>query len=147
MSMDFSLKITSNVDEIIQQKDEALIKAFEDIGLSAEAFAVGEVDKQVYRSPQGSYIRTGALRNSITHRSDGKSAVIGSNLEYAPYVEYGTGVYAESGGRSTPWIYQDDEGNWHRTVGMKPRHFLKDAIEKHLPEFQRILELYLSGQL
>ena len=50
---------------------------------------------------------------------------------YAPYVEYGTGIFASEGnGRDTPWSYQDDEGNWHTTVGQKPQPFLKTALDK-----------------
>jgi HK97 gp10 family phage protein len=37
-------------------------------------------------------VDTGRLRNSITHRvePDGLSAVVGTNVEYAPHVEFGT---------------------------------------------------------
>lgn len=34
--------------------------------------------------------------------------VVFSPLEYAPYVEYGTGMYAEKGGRSGWWVYVKD---------------------------------------
>lgn len=40
---------------------------------------------------------TGLLRASITHDVEGNEAVIGTNMEYAPYVEYGTGLFAEAG--------------------------------------------------
>lgn len=37
-------------------------------------------------------VKTGRLRNSITHEiaEDGLNAAIGSNAQYAPYVEFGT---------------------------------------------------------
>lgn len=35
-------------------------------------------------------VDTGRLRASITNRIDGDRAIIGTNVEYAPYVEYGT---------------------------------------------------------
>lgn len=37
-------------------------------------------------------VRTGRLRNSVTHEitDDGLNAAIGSNVEYAPFVEFGT---------------------------------------------------------
>lgn len=63
-------------------------------------------------------VDTGQLRQSITHEVEGNTGVIGTNVEYAPYVEYGTGIYAKDGnGRQTPWSYKDSKGNWHRTVG------------------------------
>lgn len=42
---------------------------------------------------------TGALRRSIDFEvaDDGTEGVIFSNLEYAPYVECGTGIYASKG--------------------------------------------------
>ena len=40
----------------------------------------------VLRAP----VDTGNLRASITHRVDGDEAIIGTNVEYAPYLEFGT---------------------------------------------------------
>lgn len=59
--------------------------------------------------------------------------------------ELGTGIYASEGnGRKDPWFYQDDEGKWHKTRGMKPIHFLKRAIEEHVDEYRRIAEQELQ---
>ncbi len=30
----------------------------------------------------------------------------------------------------TPWVFKDSKGEWHKTSGMQPSHFLKKAIEK-----------------
>ena len=80
-------------------------------------------------------VDTGDLRNSITHEVHDGVGIVGTNKEYAPYVEYGTGIFAvEGNGRDTPWSYQDDEGNWHTTIGQKPQPFLEPAarIKKKL---------------
>lgn len=86
----------------------------------------------------------GALRRSITSKVD----VIGSDvigtvftpLEYAPYVEFGTGLFAEKGGRQdVPWHYQDDKGEWHTTSGMKPQPFLRPALNENKDGIKRIL--------
>ena len=74
----------------------------------------------------------GILRASITHEVsfDANEIVgrIGSNLEYAPYVHNGTGIYAVDGnGRKTPWTYVVKSGKYkggHITVGQRPRQFL-----------------------
>lgn len=76
---------------------------------------------------------TGALRNSITSevRTEGEQVVgvVYTPLEYAPYVEYGTGLFADNGGRTdVPWCYQDDKGNWHSTSGQKPQPFMYPAL-------------------
>ena len=73
-------------------------------------------------------VDTGDLRNSITHEVDDDVGIVGTNKEYAPYVEYGTGIFAvEGNGRDTPWSYQDDKGEWHTTIGQKPQPFLNPA--------------------
>lgn len=75
-------------------------------------------------------VDTGDLRNSITHEVHNDVGIVGTNKEYAPYVEFGTGIFAvEGNGRDTPWSYQDDKGEWHTTVGQKPQPFLETAIQ------------------
>lgn len=81
----------------------------------------------------------GQLRQSITHDVEitehGAEAVIGSNVEYAPYVEVGTGVFASNGdGRKTPWRYQDAKGDWHTTSGMAAQPFLMPAAQSNSQE-------------
>ena len=59
-------------------------------------------------------------------------------VEYAPYVELGTGKYVAGG--SPPWVYQDDEGNWHWTAGNPARPFIVPAAKDHTQEYRDILE-------
>lgn len=82
-------------------------------------------------------VRTGTLRNSIDYaveEEDGNLAgYVGSNLEYAPFVHQGTGIYAiEGNGRKeVPWTYYSEkDGQFHSTSGMKPTPFLQDAINE-----------------
>lgn len=84
---------------------------------------------------------TGALRGSITSQVEGFEGVVFTPLEYAPYVEYGTGLFAEEGGRKdVPWWYQDDEGNWHKTSGQHPQPFMRPALEENREEIIRMLK-------
>lgn len=86
-------------------------------------------------------VDTGQLRQSITHEVEGNTGVIGTNVEYAPYVEYGTGIYAKDGnGRQTPWSYKDSKGNWHRTVGQHPQPFLEPALLENEEEILNLIE-------
>ena len=92
------------------------------------------------KAPKGA----GELRRSITSEVEVDSGevrgVVFTPLEYAPYVEFGTGLFAEDGGRTdVPWNYQDDEGNWHSTSGMHPRPYLRPALEENREEIKRIL--------
>lgn len=88
---------------------------------------------------------TGALRRSITSEvvQEGGEIVgtVFTPLEYAPYVEYGTGLFAESGGRKdVPWCYQDDKGEWHSTSGQKPQPFMRPALNESREEIMRIIK-------
>lgn len=88
---------------------------------------------------------TGALRRSITSKvereGDDFVGYVFTPLEYAPYVEYGTGLFAESGGRKdVPWNYQDDKGEWHSTSGQKPQPFMRPALQENREEILRILK-------
>lgn len=84
---------------------------------------------------------TGELRRSISSKVENGEGVVFTPLEYAPYIEYGTGLFAESGGRSdVPWSYQDDEGNWHSTSGQKPQPFMRPALDENREEIIRIIK-------
>ena len=94
---------------------------------------------------------TGELRRSLTTeiREEGGEivGVVFTPLEYAPYIEYGTGLFAEDGGRTdVPWNYKDDKGEWHSTSGMKPRPFMRPALDENREEIMKILrEGILNG--
>lgn len=87
---------------------------------------------------------TGALRRSITSEVEREgNEIVGTvftPLEYAPYVEFGTGLFAESGGRKdVPWCYQDDKGEWHSTSGQKPQPFMRPALNENREQIKRII--------
>ena len=87
-------------------------------------------------------VDTGQLRQSITHEVIDNTGVIGTNVEYAPYVEYGTGKYAANGnGRQTPWSYQDPKtGNWIWTAGQRPQPFLEPALLENEKDILELIE-------
>lgn len=91
---------------------------------------------------------TGALRRSITSEVKGENTEVEGSvftpLEYAPYVEYGTGLFAEQRGRSKPWRYEDEEGNWHTTKGQHPQPFMRPALNENR---EKIVELIKEGLL
>ncbi len=94
------------------------------------------------KAPKGD---TGELRNSIASRIENEGndlrGVVYTPLEYAPYVEFGTGLFAEEGGRTdVPWFYQDDKGEWHVTSGQKPQPFMRPALDENREEILRLLK-------
>ena len=87
--------------EITIKGIEALQKKFEKIASGEntqkalqKACALVEADAKK-NAPKG----TGELRRSITSTVKDDEGIVYTPLEYAPYVEYGTGLFAENGGR------------------------------------------------
>ena len=106
-----TVKVNSNkqaiLDEFRQQKKVAL----EAIGLQ------GETNAKMHITAVGA-VDTGRLRNSITHATDEDSAYIGTNVEYAPYVEMGT-------------------------YKMKARPYLEPAVTEHIDEYRELVENFM----
>lgn len=88
---------------------------------------------------------TGALRRSIQSRvkttADTVTGEVYSPLEYAPYVEYGTGLFAEQGNgrKDVPWLYEDDKGETHITSGQKPKPYMRPALKENR---QKVVEKF-----
>jgi HK97 gp10 family phage protein len=78
--------------------------------------------------------RTGHLaqfiKSEVQVTSEEIKGVIFNTKEYAPYVEYGTGLFAENGdGRKTGWAYEDEKtGEVIWTRGQRPQPFLRPAL-------------------
>lgn len=107
--------------------------------------AAGELEAQVKRNTK---VDTGQTKNSWTYTVDENKgeATIGSPLENAIWEEFGTGQYALHGdGKKTPWVYKDDKGKWHRTIGKHPRRALNNAFESLKNVLRSRLEQILKG--
>lgn len=90
----------------------------------------------------------GLLRRSITHEVDKQQGVVGTNISYAPYVEFGTGLFSAKGdGRQTPWTYLDSKGKWHTTVGQHPQPFLHPALTNNRSEINKTLKDEMSKEI
>ncbi len=105
--MDF--KIKSRLPEVQDAVEDAITKALEEIGLTAEGYAKKKCP-----------VDTGRLRNSISHAAKEQTVYIGTNVEYAVYVEMGT-------------------------VNTKPQPYLKPAVIEHASTYKAIAERNLKG--
>lgn len=117
------------IEEVIKQMEEKLGTKQIKQNMEKACAILERAAKQ--KAPKG----TGELRRSITSEvRDGGSSIEGTvftPLEYAPYVEYGTGLFAEQGGRKdVPWSYKDDRGQWHTTSGMHPQPYMRPALDE-----------------
>ena len=87
-------------------------------------------------------VDTGALRNSIGYKVNESelAAYIGTNCEYAIYVEFGSGEFAENGnGRKGGWLYKTPNGEVHFTYGMPPQPYLRPAFRRNQKAIRDIL--------
>lgn len=144
---DINISFEDNSGEVLRELERITAKTLEELGLTAEAYAklntpVGTPESTGVEG----YGPGGTLRNSIAHASRDGVAYVGSDIFYASYVELGTGLHAEGGkGRKTPWVWIDKNGKPHKTYGMKPRHFLKKAVQDHQKEYKAIIEKNLKN--
>ena len=90
---------------------------------------------------------TGALARSIESKVENNNnnsiqGVVFTPLEYAPYVEFGTGLFAESGGRTdVPWAYKDEEtGELIFTSGQKPQPYMRPAIDNNREKIVKMIK-------
>ena len=89
---------------------------------------------------------TGELVLSITHEIEETSenrttGAVGTNLEYAPYVEFGTGIFSSLGnGRQDRWSYKDAKGEWHSTIGQQPQPYLHPALDDNREEVKKLIQ-------
>lgn len=135
--MAVKVNVESNTDEVLSALEEKVRLALDLMGEAAAGDA-----------RENCPVDTGRLRNSVTHETrEGEKAVyIGTNVEYAPYIEFGTGIYAESGGgRQTPWFYVDEKGRGHWTRGIKPTHFLRNALQDNARKYEDIAQDVLKN--
>ena len=110
-----SVVFKSNAPQVLSEMRRAKAEALEVIGGKAEGYAYDLCPKD-----------TGRLANSITHQQiDEDTEVIGSNVEYAPYVELGH--ITASGSK----------------VAAHP--FLRPAAENHTGEYRRILDQVMKN--
>ena len=126
-----SVDITDNSAEVRAALEQAKARALEIIGGKAESYAKGLVP-----------VDTGALRNSITHAVEDDTAVVGSAVYYAPYVELGTGKEYSP---PPEWIENNAPRGAGIKGGVKPRPYLRPAIENHLDEYKNVIENELKN--
>lgn len=109
----------SHKDKALEAIQAARDRALEIIGQQAQNYAT----LQLY---PGHGVDTGRLRGSIDHiQVDDDTEAIGTNVEYAPYIEFGH--HTPSGGF------------------VSPIPFLKPAVANHIPEYRAIAEEMLRN--
>ena len=133
----------NHTDEVLKALDEAAPKILEMIGIKAEKYAKALCPVGTVESTGKKGYRGGTLRNSITHQIDDDTVLVGTNVEYAPYVELGTGPNFTPPPEWESFDTPKGSGVGHGYV--KPRPYLRPAIEEHRAEYEQIIKSELGG--
>ena len=125
------MKFVDNSEAAKRELERAVIRGLIKASLLVEGQAVllAPVDK-------------GGLRDSIGYKVDESELVayIGTNCEYAIYVEFGVGEFAENGnGRKGGWVYKTPNGEVRFTYGMPPQPYLRPAFRQNQKAIRDIL--------
>lgn len=119
--MDMEFKLENDFSDLIEQAAFSQIeRALESVGLTAERYAKVACPVGTPESTGKPNYVGGTLRNSLSHTHDKNTAYVGTNVEYAPYVEMGT-----------------------KKMSAKP--YLKPAFTEHIAEYERLIEQALKG--
>ena len=138
-----AVKFTDNSRHVLSELDATTTRILTMIGLKAEGYAkklcpVGTVESTGIKGYRG-----GTLRGSITYRVDGDRLSVGSDVEYAPHVELGTGPCFKP---PPGWEhFETERGKGVGSAYVKPRPYIRPAIEDHADEYRRIAESELKG--
>lgn len=124
---------TSYKDKVKRQLEEAGLTGVEKALMIIRAAAKA-----------GAPVATGQLRDRIDYAIQSSSSeivgAIGSPEEYAIYIEFGTGEFAENGaGRTGGWVYKDSSGEWFFTWGQEPQPFLRPAFRQNKEDIKRVI--------
>lgn len=125
-----------NLDKLISK-----LEKLDDVNQAMEQACILVENEAKIKCP----VDTGFLRNSITHYIEDNPnelvGVVGTNIEYAPYVEFGTGIYSSLGnGRQDRWKYKDAKGEWHSTIGQHPQPYLQPALEENRRKIEKMFK-------
>lgn len=120
---------------------DKVLKNIEDKSIEIQNNVKEQVAKSTvkvqYDSKKDCPVDTGRLRSSIRmiFQNNGFVGYVFSDVKYAVYVHFGTGIYASNGkGRQTPWLVVTRDKAFI-TRGMKPRPFMSNAWENERSKF------------
>lgn len=138
-----AVQFIDNSAKFLSELENVREKILETIGQKAEGYAKKLCPVGTPESTGIAGYRGGTLRNSITHRVQKDVLFVGSDVEYAPYVELGTGPHFEP---PPEWEkFTTEKGSGVGNAYVKPRPYIRPAIEDHRDEYESIAKRELGG--
>ena len=146
----------SDISKQIQASVESLRKTMPDVCYAALIDTAIEVEGEAKTLVPH---KSSNLSRSITHEGDKPTmtVMVGTNTEYGPYVEYGTGIFSEFPSapktRITPkvkkalsWLSGGERITVKSIAGMTPRPFLRPAFLVKGANFGKNLDYEMDKQ-
>lgn len=113
MAVSFEMK-TNNTQQLLDELREKKEAALDAVGQAAETQAKLNLENDPRR------VDTGTLRGSIGHAlADEDTMCVGTDVEYAIYVELGT-------------------------LKMSPSHYLKRSVQDHADEYMNVIKVHME---
>lgn len=113
MSVSIEMK-TNNVEQLLSDLKDKKEAALDAVGQAAETYAKLNLENDPRR------VDTGTLRGSIGHApTDEDTMCVGTDVEYAIYVELGT-------------------------LKMSPSHYLKRSVQDHADEYMNVIKVHME---
>lgn len=96
------------------------------------------------KAPKDTGRLIGSIESEVERQGNTIIGTVFTPVEYAPYQEYGTGLFAVNGdGRKTPWAYEDPKtGEKVFTRGNRPHPFMGPALRENK---DTILQFFKEG--
>ena len=138
--MGMKIQFESNADQTLDKLSSVISKVLEMWGSQIEGYAAELCPVGTAESTGKKGYRGGTLRGSITHEvNEGeKEVIVGSNVPYSAYVELGTGPFFEP---PPDWeVFDTEKGSGIGHSYVKPRPYLRPAVEGHVDEYRQILQ-------
>lgn len=131
--MEMEFKVTG-LDGLINKLNSMGVNCDEIVDEALQETAVKIQKEAKHNIMSKNVFDTGELYRSITVEKIPDGYAIGTNLEHGTYNEFGTGLKGDPSVPHTQrayWRYQDKQGRWFTSHGMKARPFLRPAFNQH----------------
>lgn len=144
------MTITFNTEELFKGLDELTSTSHIESAVMSGCLIVERAARELAPKYKGELRRS--IESTVGKEEGSIVGYVGTPLEYAPYLEYGTGKYAEGGnGRHSPWwiplggdftekeatkyhmpIIEVEGKKFARTEGMHPHPFMRPALHNNI---------------
>lgn len=143
--VDISLKPSKALSNL--KMADAIVKEASKVALEQASLLV--ISKAKEKAPRDRGTLSGSITYSIRSAKNLLESVIGTNVFYAPFLEFGTGIHGAKKRMITPkkgsFLAWQKNGQWifaRQVKGIKPKKYLKQGIDFMLSRTDTIQSVF-----